>query len=228
MHRFVSGDGWSSILLRVRQKRELLVAMALPESTGAADPALVDSFSSMSPVPAASPSSPLQDGGEGDDELGDDDDSLSRDDEDEDEEGEDEEPRLKYQRLGGSVPSLLSSDAASCLTVAERIIALGTHDGTVHLLDFQGNQVLSAPTPPPPPPPALSLSLSPTFFSFSCGWCIGSASAHLLDTLLLLAVPTSKICQHYGLRQSGSAHKSAFRIRVWKFGYPEENRYYGV
>jgi WD40 repeat protein len=141
VHRFVSGDGWSSILLRVRQKRELLVAMALPESTGAADPALVDSFSSMSPVPAASPSSPLQDGGEGDDELGDDDDSLSRDDEDEDEEGEDEEPRLKYQRLGGSVPSLLSSDAASCLTVAERIIALGTHDGTVHLLDFQGNQV---------------------------------------------------------------------------------------
>ncbi|CAM6008740.1 unnamed protein product [Sphagnum balticum] len=95
----------------------------------------------MSPVPATSPSSPLQDGGEGDDELGDDDDSLSRDDEDEDDEGEDEEPRLKYQRLGGSVPSLLSSDAASCLTVAERIIALGTHDGTVHLLDFQGNQV---------------------------------------------------------------------------------------
>jgi hypothetical protein len=49
-----------------------------------------------------------------------------------------------------------------------------------------------------------------------------------LDTLLLLAVSTSKICQHYGLRQSGLAHKSVFRIRVWKFGYPEENRYYGV
>ncbi len=134
--------------------------MALPESTGAADPALVDSFSSMSPVPAASPSSPLQDGGEGDDELGDDDDSLSRDDEDGDDEGEDEEPRLKYQRLGGSVPSLLSSDAASCLTVAERIIALGTHDGTVHLLDFQGNQVLS-----PHHPRSLSLSLSLSLLS---------------------------------------------------------------
>jgi hypothetical protein len=79
----------------------------------------------------------VQDGGEGDDELGDDD---SRDDDDEDE-GEEDEPRLKYQRLGGSVPSLLSSDAAACLTVGERIIALGTHDGTVHLLDFQGNQV---------------------------------------------------------------------------------------
>jgi hypothetical protein len=162
VHRFGSGDGWSWILLRVRQKRELLVAMALPESTGAANPALLDSFSSMSPVPAASPSSPLQDGGEGDDELGDDDDSLSRDDEDEDDEGEDEEPRLKYQRLGGSVPSLLSSDAASCLTVAERIIALGTHDGTVHLLDFQGNQVLSAPHP--------SLSLS--YFLFFLLWLV--------------------------------------------------------
>lgn len=56
--------------------------------------------------------SPVQDGGEGDDELGDDD---SRDDDDEGE-GEEEEPRLKYQRLGGSLPSLLSSDAAACLT----------------------------------------------------------------------------------------------------------------
>jgi hypothetical protein len=25
--------------------------------------------------------------------------------------------------------------------------------------------------------------------------------------------------------QSGLAHNSAFRIRVWKFDYPEENRY---
>jgi hypothetical protein len=142
-----------------------LVAMRAPESTGAEAPAL-DSSPIMSPVvPAVNrPSSPLlQDGGEGDDELGDDDDSLSRDDDDDDDdEGdeEEEEPRLKYQRLGGSVPSLLSSDAASCLTIAERIIVLGTHDGSVHLLDFQGNQVLSSvslflPTPSP------SLSLSP-------------------------------------------------------------------
>ncbi|XP_059645373.1 vacuolar protein sorting-associated protein 41 homolog [Cornus florida] len=67
---------------------------------------------------------------------------------DEEEEEEEEEPRLKYQRMGGSVPSLLSSDAASCITVAERMIALGTQDGTVHILDFLGNQVkeLSAHT----------------------------------------------------------------------------------
>jgi hypothetical protein len=143
-----------------------LMAMRVPESTGAtamaAAPAL-DSSPIMSPVvPAVNrTSSPLlQDGGEGDDELGDDDDSLSRDDDDDDDEGdeEEEEPRLKYQRLGGSVPSLLSSDAASCLTIAERIIVLGTHDGSVHLLDFQGNQVLSSVSLFLPPTPPLSLS----------------------------------------------------------------------
>ncbi|CAL9755767.1 unnamed protein product [Musa acuminata subsp. burmannicoides] len=57
----------------------------------------------------------------------------------EDDDAEDE-PRLKYQRLVGSVPSLLSNDAAASIAVAERMIALGTHDGTVHILDFQGNQ----------------------------------------------------------------------------------------
>jgi hypothetical protein len=108
----------------------MAVSSKIEVTTGIGSPA-------ASPVPAGV--SPAQDGGEGDDELGDDD---SRDD-DEDEEGEEEEPRLKYQRLGGSVQSLLSSDAAACLTVGERMIALGTHDGTVHLLDFQGNQVLN-------------------------------------------------------------------------------------
>ncbi|CAA0813525.1 Vacuolar protein sorting-associated protein 41 homolog [Striga hermonthica] len=57
------------------------------------------------------------------------------------EEEEEEEPRLKYQRMGGSVPSLLQSDAASCIAVAERMIALGTLAGSVHILDFLGNQV---------------------------------------------------------------------------------------
>ncbi|XP_039063504.1 vacuolar protein sorting-associated protein 41 homolog [Hibiscus syriacus] len=43
--------------------------------------------------------------------------------------------------MGGSIPSLLSGDSASCIVVSERMIALGTHDGTVHILDFLGNQV---------------------------------------------------------------------------------------
>jgi len=68
-------------------------------------------------------------------------------------------PTLTYSkgrpgRFSWSFPSVPSS----ILTVAERIIALGTHDGTVHLLAFQGNQVLSPhPCPPPPDPPPLSL-----------------------------------------------------------------------
>lgn len=61
--------------------------------------------------------------------------------EDNSDEEEEEEPRLKYQRMGGSVPTLLQSDAASCIAVSERMIALGTHSGSVHILDFLGNQV---------------------------------------------------------------------------------------
>lgn len=72
-----------------------------------------------------------------------------RDEEEEDEdsviedEEEEDEPRLKYQRMGGSVPALLSGDAASCIAVAERMIALGTRAGAVHILDFLGNQVVT-------------------------------------------------------------------------------------
>ncbi|KAG6472337.1 vacuolar protein sorting-associated protein 41 homolog [Zingiber officinale] len=79
---------------------------------------------------------PAENGVDGDDEREEDDAE-----EEEEEMEEEEEPRLKYQRLGGSVPSLLSNDAAASIAVAERMIALGTHDGTVHILDFQGNQV---------------------------------------------------------------------------------------
>jgi hypothetical protein len=72
------------------------------------------------------------------------------------EEEEEEEPRLKYQRLGGSVPAILSTDAAASVAVADRMVALGTHNGTLHILDFQGNQVL-----PPLATTGRSLSLSP-------------------------------------------------------------------
>ncbi|CAK9150480.1 unnamed protein product [Ilex paraguariensis] len=87
-------------------------------------------------------SKPSENGIEGDDEREDEEDS---DEEEEEEEEEEDEPRLKYQRMGGSVPSLLSSDAASCIAVAERMIALGTHAGSVHILDFLGNQVKEFP-----------------------------------------------------------------------------------
>ncbi|CAL5426427.1 unnamed protein product [Camellia sinensis] len=81
---------------------------------------------------------PLENGVEGDDEREEAEDSDEDEEEDEEEE---EEPRLKYQRMGGSVPSLLSTDAASCIAVAERMIALGTHAGSIYILDFIGNQV---------------------------------------------------------------------------------------
>ena len=59
------------------------------------------------------------------------------------EEEEEEEPRLKYQRLGSSVTEILRQDAASCLCVSDKLLALGTHDGTIHVLDFAGNEVIS-------------------------------------------------------------------------------------
>ena len=90
----------------------------------------------MAPIPS-------ENGVEGDDEREEEEDEEEEEEEEdeEEEEEEEEEPRLKYQRMGGSVPSLLASDAASCIAVAERMIALGTHGGTVHILDFLGNQV---------------------------------------------------------------------------------------
>lgn len=89
---------------------------------------------------------PSENGVDGDDERDEeeeDDDDFSGNGEDEElvDEVEEDEPKLKYQRMGGSLPSLLTTDAASCIAVAERMIALGTHDGVVHILDFLGNQV---------------------------------------------------------------------------------------
>lgn len=82
-----------------------------------------------------------ENGVEGDDEREEEEEEDEEEEEEEEVEEEEDEPRLKYQRMGGSIPSLLSNDAASCISIAERMIALGTHDGTVHILDFQGNQV---------------------------------------------------------------------------------------
>ncbi|KAG5515636.1 hypothetical protein RHGRI_036620 [Rhododendron griersonianum] len=92
------------------------------------------------------PPKPIENGVDGDDER-EEEEEDSEDEEEvvEEEEEEEDEPRLKYQRMGGSVPSLLASDAASCIAVAERMIALGTHGGAVHILDFLGNQVKEFP-----------------------------------------------------------------------------------
>ncbi|XP_038665866.1 vacuolar protein sorting-associated protein 41 homolog isoform X2 [Scyliorhinus canicula] len=59
-------------------------------------------------------------------------------DESEEEESE-EEPKLKYERLANGMTDILQKDAASCMTVHDKFLALGTHQGKVYLLDVQGN-----------------------------------------------------------------------------------------
>ena len=51
-----------------------------------------------------------------------------------------EEPRLKYQRLGGDVAPILAGRVASAFVVSDKLLALGTSAGTVHVLDYDGNQ----------------------------------------------------------------------------------------
>ncbi|GAB1297941.1 Vacuolar protein sorting-associated protein 41 homolog [Apodemus speciosus] len=58
---------------------------------------------------------------------------------DESEEESEEEPKLKYERLSNGVTEILQKDAASCMTVHDKFLALGTHYGKVYLLDVQGN-----------------------------------------------------------------------------------------
>ena len=56
---------------------------------------------------------------------------------------EEHEPRLKYHRLGSDADteSLLAEDAATCLCVSEKLLALGTKSGAVYILDYSGDKV---------------------------------------------------------------------------------------
>ncbi|ESO87990.1 hypothetical protein LOTGIDRAFT_126722, partial [Lottia gigantea] len=51
------------------------------------------------------------------------------------------EPKLKYERISNDVNNILSKDAASCLSVHPKFLALGTHWGMIHILDHIGNNV---------------------------------------------------------------------------------------
>ena len=55
---------------------------------------------------------------------------------------DEEEPRLKYQRLEADTGDILLETEAACLCVSEKMLALGTQDGGVHLLDYDGNEVI--------------------------------------------------------------------------------------
>ena len=56
--------------------------------------------------------------------------------------GDAREPHLKYESLGGDVAGITSSgDEISCLCLSDKILAIGTAKGRVHVLDYSGNQV---------------------------------------------------------------------------------------
>ncbi|KAF8339185.1 uncharacterized protein EI90DRAFT_3279515 [Cantharellus anzutake] len=63
--------------------------------------------------------------------------------EEDDSEVEEEEPALKYEIVGGAVQDILAKDSASALDISQRLMALGTHNGMVHVLDLHGNKVKS-------------------------------------------------------------------------------------
>lgn len=51
------------------------------------------------------------------------------------------EPKLKYVRMSNDLQDILLKDAASCIAVHPKFVCLGTHWGTIHLLDHQGNMI---------------------------------------------------------------------------------------
>ncbi|KAG6917674.1 hypothetical protein DXG01_001649 [Tephrocybe rancida] len=81
---------------------------------------------------------------EDDDDEEDEDEEADEDDEDDDDDGsDDDEPALKYERIAGAVPDLPKKDSASALVVANKLMALGTHGGIVHILDLTGKRIKS-------------------------------------------------------------------------------------
>lgn len=54
---------------------------------------------------------------------------------------DDLEPQLKYERLGADVKSILQDTSATCLCLSEKVLALGTSSGNIHILDYSGNEV---------------------------------------------------------------------------------------
>ena len=51
------------------------------------------------------------------------------------------EPQLKYERLGADVKAILQESSATCLCLSEKVLALGTSKGVIHILDYSGNEV---------------------------------------------------------------------------------------
>ncbi|XP_069111688.1 vacuolar protein sorting-associated protein 41 homolog [Argopecten irradians] len=72
--------------------------------------------------------------------------TVEDDDQDEsDEESSEEEvePKLKYERLGNDLNTILSKDCASCMAVDSKFLAVGTHWGMIYILDYIGFNINS-------------------------------------------------------------------------------------
>eukprot|EP00882_Tetradesmus_deserticola_P033885 GHRQ01038742.1.p1 GENE.GHRQ01038742.1~~GHRQ01038742.1.p1 ORF type:complete len:223 (+),score=59.26 GHRQ01038742.1:288-956(+) len=54
---------------------------------------------------------------------------------------DDLEPQLKYERLGADVKDILNDASATALCLSEKVLALGTSLGNIHILDYSGNEV---------------------------------------------------------------------------------------
>ncbi|XP_045167945.2 vacuolar protein sorting-associated protein 41 homolog isoform X2 [Mercenaria mercenaria] len=60
---------------------------------------------------------------------------------DSDDSEEDVEPKLRYDRVTNDLSAILNKDCASCMAVHSKFLALGTHWGTIHILDYLGNNI---------------------------------------------------------------------------------------
>lgn len=54
------------------------------------------------------------------------------------------EPQLRYERLGGDLKAVLAETRVTVLALSSKLLAIGTSDGSVAILDYSGNQVRGA------------------------------------------------------------------------------------
>jgi hypothetical protein len=54
------------------------------------------------------------------------------------------EPQLRYERLGGDLKAILAETRVTVLALSPKLLAIGTSDGSVAILDYSGNQVRGA------------------------------------------------------------------------------------
>ncbi|PIK53217.1 putative vacuolar protein sorting-associated protein 41-like [Apostichopus japonicus] len=78
---------------------------------------------------------------EEDDDDDEEDEDETDDSQEEDDSDSDQEPKLKYERIQNKLEEILNKEAASCMAVHTKFLAIGTHWGTVHVLDHQGNKI---------------------------------------------------------------------------------------